>query len=371
VSTITEPIPAPGGVRSAASPLRAAVVGCGAISLHHLSFLEASALAELVAVCDRSVASAEYARARYGAAASFADPGEMMRVARPDVVHVLTPPGTHVDMVETMLEAGAHVVVEKPLAPSASEAARLLDLAAQHDLVLVESHNLLYNDQVSTIDRLVDDGVIGSVREVDVMLSLDLAAGSLGDLNLEGPGVDLPGGAVHDYLPHLAYLFLHFLPDLARVPSDVEVTGRLADLSHNERLGFDHLDALVRTGQVRGRLRMAADVVPDAFRLTVRGTRGSVETDLYQPYLRVDTEGSTGRRGPLHQLGLAASLVGSAASNLRDKVVQHSAYHGLPRLLHDVYQALVTDGAPPISPDEIRATAALIDELLSLREVDR
>jgi predicted dehydrogenase len=266
-------------------------------------------------------------------------------------------------LVQVALDSGADVVCEKPLAPTAEDARTILDAASARDRVVVESHNLLYNDPIIAIDRLIEDDTIGAVREVSVDLALDLTAGPFGDLNLTGPGADLPAGAVHDFAPHLAYLLLHFA-DHDGAPDDV--VGALANLSGNTRVGFDHLDALVRLGEVRGHLRIASDVAPASFVVEVRGTRGTVRTDLYNPYLDVRTRRDEGKRAPLGQMRTGAVLATSAVTNLRDKVLGHDTYHGLPRMLDASYAAFVHGAPQAITPDDIVDTAALVDRLVQL-----
>jgi predicted dehydrogenase len=350
------------------APLRVAVIGCGAISPQHLSFLRDCPDTDLVAVCDRSRATVDYAARTYGAAATYLEPEPMLESERCDVVHVLTPPRTHATLVDLSSGAGAHVVCEKPLAPCADEARRLLDLVASRDRTLVESHNLLWNDPILAIDRLVADGTLGSIREVDVTLALDLTAGPFGDLNLEGPGVDLPGGAVHDFLPHLAYLFLHFADHVG--PAD-SVVGSLRNVSLNPRVGFDHLDAVIEAGQVRGRLHVASDLRPDQFRIWVRGTAGTVAADLYNPFLRIEGGRDVGKRAPIEQVRSGVRLGVAAVANLRNKVMQHSTYHGFPRMLADVYESFRTGSPSPIPAADILATAELCDQLVDLAETSR
>jgi predicted dehydrogenase len=348
--------------RSERHRLRAAVIGCGAIGHQHLGYLSDSGIARLVGVCDRSRALVDYARSRYGAEAAYLDSADMLASAKPEIVHVLTPPQTHPALVRQVIEAGAHVICEKPLAPSLAETEPLLALAERAALELVESRNLLFNDVVLQIDRLLATDRLGRVREIDILLSLDLAGGAFGDLNLSGPGVALPGGAVHDFLPHLVYLYLHFAGG-ARVTT---VDGRLENLSGNERVGFDSLDALLQGGGVRGRLRIASDLKPDAFRLSVRGDEGGVETDFYNPYLRIEGGKYVGKRAPLEQLSSGIRMARAGVRNFRDKVVQHGTYHGLPRMIEAVYQAIL-DGRPaPIRPAQIRAAAELVDKVLNL-----
>lgn len=348
---------------SDANALRSAVIGCGAIAHQHLPFLARSPRSHLVGVCDTSKASAAFAKERFGADAYFTDADELLSHARPDVVHVLTPPHTHVPLVKLCLEAGVHVICEKPMTGSAEETMDLLQRAAASGRMLVETRNLLFNDAILAMDRLVEEDRLGAVREVDILLSLDITAGPFGDLNLSGPGVALPGGAVHDFLPHLAYLFLHFVGHVGEVDA---VTGRLDNASGNSRVGFDQLDALVSVGERRGRLRLASDLQPDTFRVAVRGTRGSVETDLYQPFMWSAQGGKSALRRPFEQMSSGIRIAIAGARSLRDKVMQHGTYHGMPRMLAAVYKAIAEDAAPPISVEQMTATAMLVDRLVDL-----
>jgi len=353
-------------VVSVANPeksFKVAVIGCGGIANEHLPFLASSSRVHLVGVCDTAKATARFAQARFGAEGCYFDANEMLQSARPDVVHVLTPPQSHGALVSMCLKAGAHVICEKPMTATGSETAELLALAESCGKWLVESRNLLFNDNVRQIDSLLEAGTLGAVREIDLLLSLDLNAGPFGDLNLEGPGVQLPGGAVHDFLPHLAYMFLHYAGEQT---SGGTVSGTLDNLSGNSRVGFDHLDALVKLGACRGRLRIASDLKPDMFRLIVRGTKAIVESDFYNPYLRLQRASDSGKWAPFEQVRSGYRLAKSGMANLRDKVLQHGTYHGMPRMLDAIYAALANDEKPPISSSDIAATASLVDQLVAL-----
>lgn len=344
---------------------RTAVIGCGAIAAEHLKFLGSSPLVELAAVCDMSVATADFARARFGAGAAFVDSSVMLAEVRPEVVHVLTPPHSHAALVTACLDAGCHVVCEKPMTGAANETQELLALARKLRLVLVESHNWLYNDIVLRLDQLIADGRLGEVVEVDLSLSLNFLSGPLGDTNLAGPSVRLPGGAVHDFLPHLAYLFLHFVNHHGQVD---DVRGYFGNLSGNKRAMFDHMDALVRAGAKRGRLRVVTDGQPDMFRLAIRGTLGTVETDLFDPYLRFDGAPNVGKRSSLGQLRNGTEFIRAGAANFRNKILQHGSYHGFPIMLDEIYQSIRDGVTPKFGEDKMIDSARLVDRLVQLKD---
>ena len=92
------------------SRLRAAVIGTGKISEEHLRFLAHSPQVELAGVCDLSPSLANYAVARFGGGRAFTSASNLLQELRPDVVHVLTPPHTHVQLVTEAVKIGrAHV----------------------------------------------------------------------------------------------------------------------------------------------------------------------------------------------------------------------------------------------------------------------
>jgi len=153
-------------------PLRAAVIGTGKISEEHLRFLGTDPRVKLVGVCDLSPSLANYAVERFGAERAFSDSRQMLAEAKPDVVHVLTPPHTHYALVSDALKASAHVVVEKPVAPTHQEFLELIALADSCGKQIVEDHNYRFNEPVRAIEKLVRDGTLGDVREVDVRMAL-------------------------------------------------------------------------------------------------------------------------------------------------------------------------------------------------------
>src|SRR4051812_48652431 len=94
--------------------LRVGIVGAGAIAAEHLRVLVARPDVEVVGIVDRSAATARWAAQRWQVTDWFTDHRALL-ATDPDVVHVLTPPPTHAGIARDALEAGAHVIVEKPI----------------------------------------------------------------------------------------------------------------------------------------------------------------------------------------------------------------------------------------------------------------
>jgi hypothetical protein len=132
---------------------------------------------------------------------------------------------------------------------------------------------------------------------------------------------------------------------------------------------YDDLDALVLCGPVHGRIRFTSHAAPDCFAVTVRGTRGFAETDLFQPHLRVVVPRKGGQQlSPLvNQFVNGAGLVKASVRGLRNKVMQKTPYEGLRTFLDRTYAALASGGEPPVTFKDMDRASRLVDALLDER----
>ena len=94
--------------------LKVAIVGCGKIADAHAAQILRIAGCEIVGVCDREPLMARQLCERFPVKRYFTDLAELVTEARPDVIHITTPPESHFDIARFCLEHGCHVYVEKP-----------------------------------------------------------------------------------------------------------------------------------------------------------------------------------------------------------------------------------------------------------------
>jgi predicted dehydrogenase len=151
----------------------------------------------LTGLCERDEARAESFRQRH--AGLPVEPDLEKALADPDLeaVAIATPPHTHYPLVRSALEAGKHVLVEKPLARTPKEAAELIGLADELGLVLMPGHTFLYSPSVNKVRGLIDDDVLGEVYFV-----------TSSRMNL---GLYQQDGVVLDLAPHDLSILLHWL----------------------------------------------------------------------------------------------------------------------------------------------------------------
>ncbi len=120
-------------------------------------------LARLTWLCDSSLGAHERFAARYPDARLTADLDEMLADPSLDAVVVATPVPTHYPLARRALEAGKHVLVEKPPAMRAEEMSELVALAEERGRVLMPGHLLLYHPGVRKLKELVESGALGEV----------------------------------------------------------------------------------------------------------------------------------------------------------------------------------------------------------------
>lgn len=89
---------------------------------------------------------------------------EVLSAENIDAVYIPLPPALHVEWAKKALESGKHVLLEKPFAPTLSDAEDLILLAKSKGLALHENYMFIFHEQIREIRKLVDDGTIGDVR---------------------------------------------------------------------------------------------------------------------------------------------------------------------------------------------------------------
>src|SRR5262249_39125433 len=136
--------------------IKVAIVGCGKIADTHASQIRRLEGCEIVGVCDRELLMARQLYERFPIKQYFTELSELVSEARPDVVHITTPPESHFPIARYCLEHNCHVYVEKPFTINAQEAQALIDLANQNALKLTVGHNLQFSNVSRRMRKLVD-----------------------------------------------------------------------------------------------------------------------------------------------------------------------------------------------------------------------
>jgi predicted dehydrogenase len=158
--------------------LRVALIGCGRIAqVAHLPALEKATRVELVSVCDPSRAVADAVARRYGVPSACTDASDVLAARSVEAVIVAAPDRFHYPLTRAALEAGKHVLVEKPLASTIEEASELVELADETGLTVQVGAMKRHDPGLQWAREFVSDA-LGDVRSFAAWYRIgDLRAG--------------------------------------------------------------------------------------------------------------------------------------------------------------------------------------------------
>lgn len=145
---------------------RVGVIGCGGIANgKHLPALSRQDKVQVVAFCDIIKERAEAAAEQYGGAdaAVYTDYQELLKDASIDIVHVLTPNDAHAEISIAALEAGKHVMCEKPMAKTAADAKRMAEAAKRTGMKLTIGYDNRFRQDSLYLKKVCEAGELGHI----------------------------------------------------------------------------------------------------------------------------------------------------------------------------------------------------------------
>ena len=190
-----------GGITpSRSTDIGVAVVGYGPFGgmgyLHGLAASETAGL-RLSAAVDTVPERLEAARRDFGDVAAFASVDELLAADAADLVIIATPPVHHADLARRCLDAGVHVVVEKPMCLTVADADDLLDRAAAADRLLSVHQSRRWDTDFLTLRRAVRSGLLGEVFNIETFVG-----GFEHPCRAWHSEESVSGGAVYDWGSH-------------------------------------------------------------------------------------------------------------------------------------------------------------------------
>src|SRR5581483_9001041 len=177
--------------------------------------------ANLVAVADVAPGLADKVAAEYGVPRAYADWRDMLAREKPDVVSVCVPNAFHQEVVLGALEAGAHVLCEKPLAPSTAQAQRMFEAADRAGRYLMVAQNLRFRPVNQRVHQLARAGEFGRIYHAEAFYVRRLGIPTWGSFTQSRSSA---GGAMLDIGVHVLDCALWFMggPEPTEVSAQVE-----------------------------------------------------------------------------------------------------------------------------------------------------
>lgn len=203
-------------------PLGVAVVGCGYWGINYVRVFNELPEARLAAVCDQRPDRLHEVERRFPGTRVTTDIADMLDRGDVDAVVVCTEARTHHEIAGRCLQAGRHVLVEKPLTTTATDADELTALADQLGLTLMVGHTFLYNPAVRKMKEYIDNDELGRVYYLYARRT------NLGPIRRDV-------NALWDLAPHDVSIFNYLL---GRPPQWVSAVGAKVLRNHREDVGF-------------------------------------------------------------------------------------------------------------------------------------
>lgn len=208
--------------RSARESVRIGVVGLGYWGPNLARNIAQHERSELTWLCDLKTDALLTAGKRHPGTVTTTSFATMLADPELDAVAIVTPASTHYDLAVATLEAGKHVLIEKPFTASSPEALDLMRRADEAGLVLLPGHTFLYSPTVVRIKELLDSGALGDIYFVSM---------SRVNLGLHQPDASV----VWDLAPH-DFSILRFW--LGQIPAEISAMTRSCVLPDTPDVAF-------------------------------------------------------------------------------------------------------------------------------------
>jgi len=335
--------------------LRVGIIGCGEVAALHLASIKRIPQAAVTAVCDRNESLAKRMANRAKIGKYYTDSADMLAQEKLDIAHITTPPQTHFALTTQALEAGCHVLAEKPLALNLDEFDKMAALAAKKGVKLGVVHNVLFRPVVVKAMEMIKKDLIGDITSLAVTQCIS----TKGDLV---PYPDhwchkLPGGIFGEMSPHSIYLASGFMPGLK------VATVHKQKLSQNDWMAADELRVILKSDCGVATITNSASGLSRYMTLDLAGTIASMHINISSGVIvrHMPIKGGRLRWGVDNIFAASQNLTGTASGLLRFLFSSNSNEHH--NVIKGFINSILYDSQPPVSLEEARTVTEIYQEI--------
>jgi len=349
--------------------LNIGILGCGKIADGHIEEIQKLACARVLAVCDLEPILAEQLAVRFSVPHRYSDFDRMLSEQRLDVIHIATPPHSHLTLAQKAAEAGCHVFLEKPLALNATDGRRLIDCLHQTNRKMTINYWYNFETPALALKEFVAKGNLGDPIHIESYYGYDLAGG-FGQALLSDDRHwvhQLPGKLFQNIIDHAINKITPFLPD---EPMEIFARAYRRRLSNGDPTDgvLDELRVMMFAGGISAYITFSSHARPVGHFMRIYGTKNTAHIDLALRRMYVEERqtipSAVGRLLPSFKSNWQS--LRQATQNVRE--FAGSRFHffeGMNRLLSLFYESILHDTPVPISYTEILRVAQIMDVISS------
>lgn len=348
--------------------LKIAIVGCGKIADAHVEEIRKISTVRLCAVCDLEPIMAEQLAVRYAVPRWYSDVAKMLEVEKPDVLHITTPPQSHLSLTRQAVAAGCHVFLEKPVALHSCDAEAIIASVTASGRKLAVNYWPQFEAPALELRRLYATGVLGSPVHIESSIGYDLG-GEFGLALLRDPGHwvhRLPGKLFQNVMDHVLNKITPFMDDDHPFIEAVAWRGETGPGTEAGRGLLDELRVIIKGAQTSAYATFSAHARPVGQTLRVYGTKNTAFVDYAARSIVLERKqtfpSALGRLFP--PFLVAKDYLRQGMRNVNS--FSHSRFHffdGMRRLLSEFYLSIEKDSPPPISYGEILRVSAMMERI--------
>ena len=352
--------------------LKIALVGCGKQADAHAIAIQTIANCEIVGVCDKEELMAKQLFERFNTKKYFNNVQNLLEATHPDIVHIITPPQSHYELGKMCLDAGCHIIFEKPFTMNASEAEKILNLACAKNLKITVGHDNQFNNATRRMRELIKSGFLGSPPvHMESIWCYDL-----GDKIFAKALVNdtthwvrsLPGKLLHNIISHGIAKIAEFLTtDNPRVIAHGFMSPLLKGLNETEIV--DELRVIIYDNDnTTAYFTFSSQIYPRQQQFRIYGSKNSlIVDDMHQTLIKVcmtNYKSYLNYFVPPRQYG--KQYRANFRYNLKKFIKREFHYEEGRRILFESFYRSVQESSPlPFTFREILLTAKIMDSIFA------
>ena len=354
--------------------IKVAIIGCGKMADQHAVQIQRISDTVILAVCDNEPLMARQMAERFNIEFCFTDVQEMLDEAKPDVVHITTPPASHYSLAQLCLESGCNVYVEKPFTLDTMEAKTLITLAEQNNLKITVGHNAQFTHAMIKMRELVKSGYLGGVPvHIECQYCYDFgdisyAKAILGDNNHWVR--KLPGSLLQNIISHGISKIAEFLSgDEPTVIAHGFTSNFLKEAGEVDII--DEVRVIIRDeNDTTAYFTFSSQIKPVPHQLRLYGKKNSlIVDDNHQVVIKIDDkEYKSYLNYFIPPIQYSKQYLGNLRTNIKKFLKKD--FHlpndaGLKLLISSFYQSIQGKAPLPLSYREIILTSKIMDAIFS------